>query len=135
MRICEYCAGEISPSKPRNTRYCSPECRRNNSGDADRQPNREPDTVVTHLPTAPTAPAGNPLVERVRGELEAAGRLDTVLGQQALAVAEAMSEARGTAAAALSKELRTVVAEAMKGVNAEVDPIDELKLRRDRKLG
>ncbi|MGW6121494.1 hypothetical protein ACWFRF_20800 [Nocardia sp. NPDC055165] len=90
---------------------------------------------MTTLPSAAPPANTNPLVEAVRATLDAAGRLDTVLGRQAVALAEAMSSASGTALAALSRELRTVQAEAMKGASTEVDPIDELKLRRDRKSG
>ncbi len=133
MRFCDYCAGKLPASKPRNARYCSVDCRRA----ASRRPAGDPPAaapVVTPLPVPPT-PTVDPLVAAVRDALDAAGRLDTVPGRQAVALAEAMAGASGTALAALSRELRTVQAEAMRGVQTKVDPIDELKKRRDRKSG
>ncbi|WP_330253128.1 hypothetical protein OG874_00485 [Nocardia sp. NBC_00565] len=128
MRVCDYCAGPIEPGKPRTTKYCSPECRTANA----QQPRREP--TVTHLPGG-DEPVTDPLVEAVRQELTEAGRLDTVLGRQAVALAERMGDASGAAMAALSKELRTVMGTATQGVTSQADPVDELRLRRDRKSG
>jgi hypothetical protein len=67
-------------------------------------------------------------------ELQAAGRADTALGQQALALAERVNNPRdtGSAIAALSKELRAVMVEALKGAEVAADPLDELRARRDR---
>lgn len=127
MRVCDYCAGPIEPGKPRTTKYCSPECRTANA----QQPRRE---SVTDLPGAEESVA-DPLVEAVRQELTEAGRLDTVLGRQAVALAERMADAAGAAMAALSKELRTVMGTATQGVTSQADPVDELRLRRDRKSG
>jgi hypothetical protein len=124
MRVCDYCAGEIAASAPRNTKYCSAKCRKDSQ--------RAPELAVVPS-TAESEP--DPLVEAVRRELEAAARLDTSLGQQALAAAERMSAASGAAFAALSKELRELMTAATKGAATAVDPIDELKLRRDRKSG
>ncbi|UGT65316.1 hypothetical protein LTT66_18270 [Nocardia gipuzkoensis] len=124
MRVCDYCAGEIAASAPRNTKYCSPKCRKDSQ--------RAPELAVVP-PAAESEP--DPLVEAVRRELEAAARLDTSLGQQALAAAERMGAASGSAFAALSKELRELMTAATKGAATAVDPIDELKLRRDRKSG
>ena len=128
MRVCDHCAGEIDPAKPRNTKFCSTKCQRASR----QQPDREP---VTQLPLGDAPVGEDPLVEAVRRELTDAGRLDTALGQQALALAERMAEASGAAMAALSKELRSVMATATQGATAAVDLLDELKLRRDRKSG
>lgn len=125
VRICEYCAGPIDPGKPRNTKYCSTECR---------QSNRD-DPSLASVTTAVDEVAPDPLVEAVRRELETAGRADTVLGQAALAAAERMGAASGSAFAALSKELRELMTAATRGAAAVADPIDELRLRRDRKSG
>ena len=125
MRVCDYCAGEIAATAPRNTKYCSTKCRKDSQ--------RAPELAV--VPSPPDEAEPDPLVEAVRRELEAAARLDTALGQQALAAAVRMSAASGTAFAALSKELRELMTAATKGAATAVDPIDELKLRRDRKSG
>ncbi|RBO82079.1 hypothetical protein [Nocardia puris] len=128
MRICDHCADEIPASKHRSAKYCSLRCQKDAA-----KLRQQPAAPVVKLPMA--AEPGDPLTDRVRAELEAAGRLDTVLGQQAAALAAAMAAAGGQAMAALSRELRSVMDEALRGAKAEVDPIDELKLRRDRKSG
>lgn len=137
MRMCDHCAGTMPASKPRNAKYCSAKCQRAAANQRRRDGGPALESVAT--PPAEVQPAppvdASPLAGIVRKELTAAGRLDTTLGQQALAIAEKMHTAGGTALAALSKELRTVMAEATKGASAAMDPIDELKLRRDRKSG
>lgn len=85
-------------------------------------------------------PTENPLVMATKRELEAAGKLDTMLGQQALILAARMS---GTETAGgvgtLSKELSRVVAAAIgSGPPAAPaagagDDIDELRARRNAK--
>jgi hypothetical protein len=74
------------------------------------------------------------LVVATKVELEAAGRLDSVLGQQALRLAQQMSGFEtGGGMAALSRELRATMAEATRGAAVAADPLDELKARRDAK--
>jgi len=68
-------------------------------------------------------------------ELEQAGRLDTRLGQMAVALAEKLAAGRdtGSAMAAVSREFRSVMDEAMRGAMIETDELDELAARRDSK--
>ena len=76
------------------------------------------------------------LAEAVERELKAAGRLESAVGQQALALAVRISTPSadtGSSVAALSKELRAVMDAALADVEAESDPIDELRAWRDRK--
>lgn len=75
------------------------------------------------------------MVAAVMAELVEAGRLDTVLGQQALTIAEKLGSLfdTGSSAAALSKELRALMAEAVKGAAVAADPLDELRARRAAK--
>jgi hypothetical protein len=84
---------------------------------------------------APTPQAQPELVAAVAAELEAAGRLDTALGRQALRLAQRMHSEfdTGSAIAALSKELRATMAEALKDATPVADPLDELAARRSRK--
>jgi hypothetical protein len=92
---------------------------------------------VAEIP--PAAPSGDPqavppLLEATRRELEKAGVADSPLGQQALELARRMSDPRamGLSVAPISKELRTVMSEALKDA-AVASGLDELRLRRDRK--
>jgi len=84
--------------------------------------------------SASPAPSGG-LPETLARVLTAADRLDTVLGQQAVAIAGHMASSMqtGSSIAALSKELRSVLAEALEGALVVADPVDELRRRRDLK--
>jgi hypothetical protein len=90
--------------------------------------------VVTTLPEPAISPPDQdfPLVNAVKADLDAAGRLDTPLGQQAVRLAQRMCSPydTGSALAAVSKELRSVMAEALKDVDAGGDALDELAERR-----
>ena len=84
-----------------------------------------------------TTPTDTPLVRATRAELEAAGKLDTRHGQQALVLAARMST--GTGVGPLSKELDRVMAAAIGYTPAAAptagqgDEVDELRARRDAK--
>lgn len=76
------------------------------------------------------------LVDAVTTELRAADRLNTVAGQHALELANRIVNSPGmnTGVASLSTRLSAVLAEALQGSNVAVDPVDELRARRDAKL-
>lgn len=116
---CAICDRSFEAKNSR-ARYCGSTCRSrgNRAGVA------SPDTP---------APISG-LVEATRLELETSGRLDTVLGQQALELARRLVSPMSTGAAvgSLSKELRAVMAEATKGAGA-ASGLDELRRRREGK--
>lgn len=122
-RKCDIC-GRSYEAKRRDSRTCGSTCRNNKR-------RRTP---------PPADPFDKPLVAATKRELEAAGKLDTMLGQQALVLAARMS---GTETAGgvgtLSKELSRVVAAAIgSGPPATPaagagDDIDELRARRNAK--
>jgi len=121
-RTCPGCDGEFE-GKRSTAVYCSPTCRKRGQRRAVEGP-------------IEAAPATGGLVAATRTELEAAGRIGSMLGQQALALAariEASERETGASVASLSKELRAVMVEAMKGAVVAADPLDELRARRDRK--
>ncbi len=124
-RSCDFCGIEYEPKSPKS-RFCSPRCRVRN--------HRSPaSATVTPLPVRQDAPGG--LVEALRAELAVNGMVDTVQGQQALALAariESPAET-GSGVASLSKELRVVMGELAGRVVAD-DPLDEIRARRLRKL-
>lgn len=74
----------------------------------------------------------HPLIVQTRRELTDADRLDTVVGQMAMRLAEKMAGNfdTGSALAAVSKELRAVMAEALADVGSKADSLDELAARR-----
>ena len=68
-------------------------------------------------------------------ELEAADRLDTVLGQAALVLARRIESPMetGSSIASMTKQLRETLADALKGAQRVADPLDEIRARRDSK--
>ena len=97
-------------------------------------------------PTSPSAVQDRPraaygsedgaLERSVRAELESAQRVDTYLGQSALAIARQVDAGRGTdqAVTSLIRELRATMAAATAGAGAPGDPVDELKERRRARI-
>ena len=74
-------------------------------------------------------------MDAVTVELEAAGRLGTVLGRQAIALARSVDDPSTSAAAraSASKEFSRVLGEAMRGVVVVRDGLDEVAARRAQK--
>src|SRR5262245_6230304 len=109
------CGKPFEAQKP-TARYCSPLCskRAQRAGVA----GRRSDPVV-----APEIGEASGLVDAVEKTLEAAGRLNSSMGQLALVLARKMATDHGTAAgvAALSRELSAVVAAALEGHSAAPD--------------
>ncbi|TKV61859.1 hypothetical protein FDO65_10055 [Nakamurella flava] len=139
LKECEQCGTQFEARKS-TAKYCSGNCRTrasrnrtatgiNSAGQpAAAQPKASGGVVLV---------AGEGLVAQVQRELQDAGRLDTVLGQQALVLAQRMrvvSPDTGSSLSAISKELRTVMAQALDGVAIEGDPIDEVTKRREAKM-
>lgn len=117
-RTCSSC-GRPFEAERSTAKYCGPTCRKR----ASRRPS-EPSGPVAALPIG--------LVEATRTELAAAGQESSALGQAALRLAERMCGEfdTGSAVAALSKELRAVMAEALADAPKAADAMDELALRR-----
>lgn len=78
--------------------------------------------------------ASRKVTTATRRTLTAAAKLDSPLGQAALVLAARMDSAAdesGSALAAVAKELRTTLAEAVKGAATVADPVDQLRARRE----
>lgn len=76
------------------------------------------------------------LAAAARGELAAVGRDRTAAGQAVLVLArriDANSAESGSSLAAMVREFRAALAGALEGAGEAVDPVDELRARRDRK--
>jgi hypothetical protein len=119
-----FTCGNLYEAKMPHAKYCSTLCkRRGQRGQG--------------LQGATVAPEPSRLVEVVSKELELSGVLDTVLGQLAVLLAEAFASPMTSAAGmvAVSKELERVRAKALGKSTTRRDPLDELKARRDAKLG
>ena len=117
-RSCDAC-GKGYEAQRSTSKYCSPSCR-----------SRVSQGQVSVAPV-PASSLASPAEVTERRLLEV-GRLDTVAGQYALFLAQRIESAHDSAVAALSKELRAVLAEALEGTAKAADPMDELKARRER---
>ena len=76
------------------------------------------------------------MVEAVRKELETAQRLDTTAGQSALVLAHRIESGAESSSglAALVRELRQTMAEALLNATVEGDAVDELRNRRESRV-
>jgi hypothetical protein len=118
-RVCEGCGASFVARS--GAKFCGATCRKRGS---------------RRVKPGDAAPVAVDLLASVEADLSAGRRLETFLGQQAVTLARSMSSGlhTGSALAALSKELRAVMDEALKGASAVADPVDEVRDRRDRKL-
>jgi hypothetical protein len=126
VRHCDVCSAEYV-AKRRSSRFCSDRCRkRANRG-----------VLTGHAKVLELQMEPSPLVAAVEAELRDAGRLGSSVGQQALHLAIRMTTSAfdtGSSVAALNKELTVTMQRALKDVIIGVGPLDELRVRRARKL-
>lgn len=126
-RRCEACGEALERGRRASARFCSDRCRKRYTRGA-----RAPQLTVVES----TGPGG--VEQAAIAELEAVGRLGTFQGQLVVALARRMDEQdrdTGSGVAAVSRELRAARDAALADVSVEADPIDELRRRRDRKVG
>lgn len=129
MRSCEYCG---KPLESKRAKYCpGSKCR------SMAHKRRTSGVVVALHPQGPDAPAptGGSVVAVTTKQLEEAGRLDTYLGAAALVAAARLDETAdtGSAVAALLREFRVAMAEALAG-QQHADGLDEVRQARERRL-
>ena len=124
QRICESCKKPYQATRP-NSKFCGDTCRKR----AQRSPKKSPGKPVA----TPVVSAG--VAAAAARELEAADRLDTVLGQAALVLARRIESPMETGAsiASMTKQLRETLADALKGAAQAADPLDEIRARRESK--
>ncbi len=136
QRKCDSC-GKSYVAKRANSRYCGATCRKRGqrSGSVKNAGKPKAGKVPESLDQLGEM-LGADFVGSIRAELEAAGRLESSLGQQALLLARKLGTPMdtGSSSASLSRELRAVMAEALRGVAGVADPLDELGALRVRKL-
>ena len=126
---CVTCGGPLPPVKSGGRRryceVCTP-MKRN-------KPTAAAPAPIKALPT----PQDGKVVAATLATLRSAGREETVAGAAALALAEILDAGSqsGSSAAALVKELRATMDEALAGVRTTTSLVDELRARRDAKRG
>lgn len=134
QRPCASCGEMFTPLRA-NHRFDSDTCRVN-AQRGKLQPVAE--DAAGAAPKA-TPPLSETVVDRVRRDLEAAGRLDTWLGQSALAMAAVLAKGVGTPSglSAANRELRETMTAALRGAGAPGSTVaahrDEVAARRARR--
>ena len=130
-RACDSCRTSYAAKSPLS-RYCSSRC-------AKRAQRTGLARSAQGAATIAQPPAVTQEVEAaVRATLKDAGRLSTPLGQVALTLArrlDAPGGDTGAGLAALAKQLAATLAAVTADVRPADDLLDELRIRRDRKLG
>ena len=109
-KTCDDCGSDYEARSARS-RFCSDACRVRSSRKSS--------------PPDPEVVSSDPLVKATTRELEAAGKLDTRIGHQALALARRMATGieTGGGVAALSRELRSVLDAAIGGKASGSAPV------------
>jgi hypothetical protein len=141
LKTCEVCPTEFQ-AKRASAKYCSERCKKR----AQRRPGGVKAAKVLPLPAEPTSePADGqvikpsvdgPLTAATTAELQDAGRFETAVGQAALALARRIDHGlaeTGSALAAMVREHRATLTEAVRDAKKAADPLDELRARRERK--
>ena len=139
---CATCGDEFDARRS-TARFCSDKCRvRAHRAKGPRLPAEVKIAAARPAPAAAPAPApdGEPptVEEAVRRELDKAERTGTVFGQAALVLARRLDQPAmdtGSAVSSLVKQLSATLEQALAGVESAGDQVDELRARRDRKLG
>lgn len=132
QRTCARC-GKPFEAQRSTAKYCGSTCRSAESLHPVAPDARE--EVAKALLGSITPPS--PLVSRIEAELVAAGRLETAKGQMALELAAAYGSPfdNGSQKASLMRAVRDLLDDALDGAEVADDPLDELRGRRERKLG
>jgi hypothetical protein len=138
-RRCNVCKITYT-AKRASSRYCSERCKKRaqrapaNQRSGKRRQAR-PNTAVVPLPQ-PDVTAG--VAESTRRKLDEMGRLDTPLGQATMVLArrlDAPGGESGSGLASVAKQLAVTLAAVGSDVRPADDLLDDLRIRRDRKLG
>ncbi|MBB3041011.1 hypothetical protein [Nocardioides soli] len=122
QKDCAQC-GEVFEAKRSTAKYCGDRCRQQ----ARRKvPAAEAEAIEPRLPS---------IVTTTQAELTRIGKLDTVLGAQAMTLAQRMTSMKdtGSAIAALSRELDRVMLRVAAGAAKQEDQLASARRRRDEK--
>lgn len=139
QRPCASCGVPFTPIRA-NHRFHSDVCRVNGSR-GKLQPVAAPaeGAAKQTAPSTPAPPLSETLVSATRKQLEEVGRLDTYLGQQALALASVLAVGKGTPSglATISRELRETMTAALRGAGGPASAVlkhrDEVAARRAKR--
>lgn len=126
IKTCVSC-GEPFEAKRAAAKYCGERCKKR----AQRAPSANVVAIGTATKSATPRAAEGDLTRATRKALDDADRVDTELGTAALLLARRLDLASfaetGAGVAALMKEYRATLAEALRNVEAEDDELDQIR--------
>lgn len=137
---CATCGGSFE-AKRSTAKFCSSNCRVRSHRGGGQVVELKPPAKKGHRESPPPADEldGPGEMERaIVAELEEAGRRETGLGTAAVLLArrlDARTMDTGSAVAAVVRQLQTTMEAAVAGAHMAADPVDEVRRRRDEKLG
>lgn len=130
-KYCDSCGAEFDSKRPAG-KYCSDRCRKRHQ--------RNPDLSPAPRPADPAEtdaePAQGPVMTSTLERLHAAGVGGEPVAQACLALARRIDQSMtetGSAVASLVREYRASLGDALGGAEQAVDPVDELRSRRERR--
>ena len=140
LRNCDSCGSEYDAKRP-TSRFCSGTCQKRHRRARGPVPGEESAPAVRALPSPEDRSPEAGLSAATQKRLADAGRLDSYEGQSALSLAQRIefrsTMDTGSAYAALHRELRAAMAEALKGSAEPKSALarhrDELAARRQRR--
>lgn len=134
--VCGVCETEFE-AKRASAKYCGDRCRQLAKRKRDAASADEVEQADASTKGTDGSGRKSDLAAAVRKQLVDAERLDTVAGQLALELAAQVTAAGATGIAGLSKELRTVMDEALAGAKPKgpviKDQVAEARKKRDAK--
>lgn len=132
VRNCDVCQTSYGAKRP-SSKYCSERCRKR----AQRSPMVAPVVAPAQVVFVTSSTAGGSLVGSTVAELAAVSQLDSSLGQAALLLARRLDEGgmdTGSSVAAMIREHRVTLAEAVASGKVAADPLDQLAAQRQSRL-
>ena len=129
QRNCDVCQNHYEAKRP-NSKFCSDTCRK--------RAQRAPEIVTAPLVAVDFNPASaGALYAATLRELEACEQVESSLGQTALLLARRLDDTpmdTGSSVAALVREHRATLQEAVERGTIAADPLDQLSIRRRERL-
>lgn len=128
VRTCQNCNTQFQTKSSRQ-RFCSDPCRMR--ANYTKRTGQDAPVIALPVPVDASNPAG--IVDAVERELLAAGRRQTPIGMLCMVLARQIEGGVDSASglAQLSKELSARLGEALANVEVALNPVDELRVRRE----
>lgn len=139
MKKCDFCSKPLTSPNSR-AKFCDAKCRRraHTARTGENGPVKVP--KLTAVPSGVEVPASG-IVAAVVEALELAGRTDSPAGQAAIVLAKRIAfgadspTETSSGLAALSRELRATMADALTNAESLMDPLEKIRHERGKRRG